>query len=282
MIIAIIAILSCVSVLGIAYVSFATADTAVRRYDEQLNTAATRSLEEIFIFIDPHRLRWFSLACFIGIAILAYILTESPIFTLICASTIAFLPTAGVTYLKSRRMKRFNRDLPDALQSTSNMLKSGLNLSGALEFIVEDGKGPVPQEFGLLLRELKLGVSYDTALDNMYGRMPLSDLQLVVAGMKISREIGGSLAEVLARLADTIRRRIEMEGKIDSLTSMGKLQGVVMTMLPIGVGYAIYKIEPEAMSKLFTHWTGWICCAVIITLELMGYMTIKKIVSIDV
>src|SRR5690606_41562279 len=97
MIIAIIAILSGVSVLGIAYVSFATADTAVRRYDEQLNTAATRPLEEIFIFIDSHRLRWFSLARFIGIAILASILTTSPIFTLTCVSTISFLPTTGVS-----------------------------------------------------------------------------------------------------------------------------------------------------------------------------------------
>lgn len=272
----------CAAIGGFVFLGAASTNTAVRQYDEQINTAANSKLEEIFIFVDAKKLRQISVIGFFIISILVYFLTDSWIVALVSGSVVILLPTTGVKFLKKRRAKKFNFDLPDALQSMANMLRSGLNLVGALEFVVEDGKGPIPQEFGLFLRELKVGVGFDEALDSMYARVPIADLQLVVAGMKISREVGGSLADVLARLADTIRRRIEMEGKIDSLTSMGKLQGVVMTLLPVGVGYAIYKIEPEAMSKLFFHWTGWICLVIIITLEFLGYITIRKIVSIDV
>ncbi len=227
-------------------------------------------------------MRSVSAIAFVVIALITYLLFGSKLVALIFGAVVFLIPSFGVTLLRKLRHKRFNKGLPDALQSTANMLRSGLNLSGALEFVVADDTGPVGQEFGLFLNELKVGVKFDQALDNMHTRVPIEDLQLVVAGMKISREVGGSLADVLARLADTIRRRIEMEGKIDSLTAMGKLQGLVMTLLPVGVGYAIYQLEPVAMMQMFTTWHGWIVCVVLLSLEAAGVAVIRKIVAIDV
>lgn len=277
-----IGLLFCASLIVLGYTLLTSAGGVARQYDAQVQNAANVRLAELFIFVDAATLRKLCLTAFLVIAILTFLVSGNWLLAVVVGALVMLVPTLGVTLLRRLRIKRFGRSLPDVLQSLANMLRSGLNLSGALEFVVADDEGPVGQEFGLFLNELKMGVRFDQALDNMYARVPTPDMQLVSAGLKISREIGGGLADVMARLADTIRRRIEMEGKIDSLTAMGKLQGLVMTLLPIGVGYAIFKIEPEAMMKMFTTWHGWVACFVIVVLEAAGFFVIRKIVSIDV
>ena len=279
---ALVATLSFLALLAVIYSVGGSTRSAISQYDEQVKDVTTVSLHEIFIFIDDKTIKYISAAAFVFIALLVYIVSSSVWTSIVLGLLVLLTPAKVVTILKNRRYKKFNRDLPDALMATAGMLKSGVNLSGALTIVVNENNGPLGQEFGLFLNELKLGVDFNSALDNMYRRVPISDLELVVAGMKISREVGGSLSEVLFRLSDTIRRRAEMEGKIKSLTAMGTLQGWVMTLLPIGVGFAIYLIEPETMAKLYTDWRGWIACFVIVVLEFLGYKTIKKIVNIDV
>ena len=105
---------------------------------------------------------------------------------------------------------------------------------------------------------------------------------MLTSALRINREIGGNLAEILESLADTLRRKHQMEGKIDSLTAQGKLQGIVMTGLPVLLGVLLYFLEPDNMSKLWTTKIGYAVTAVIIIMEFMGYTMIKKITSIDV
>ncbi|WP_295871694.1 type II secretion system F family protein [uncultured Zhongshania sp.] len=279
---ALVATLSFLALLAVIYSVGGSTRSAISQYDEQVKDVTTVSLHEIFIFIDDKTIKYISAAAFVFIALVVYIVSSSVWTSIVLGLLVLLTPTKVVSILKNRRYKKFNRDLPDALMATAGMLKSGVNLSGALTIVVNENNGPLGQEFGLFLNELKLGVDFNSALDNMYRRVPISDLELVVAGMKISREVGGSLSEVLFRLSDTIRRRAEMEGKIKSLTAMGTLQGWVMTLLPIGVGFAIYLIEPETMAKLYTDWRGWIACFVIVVLEFLGYKIIRKIVNIDV
>ena len=104
----------------------------------------------------------------------------------------------------------------------------------------------------------------------------------LVTALRINREVGGNLAETMESLGETLRRKAMMEGKIESLTAQGKLQGIVMTGLPILLGTLLNFIEPEAMSKLWTTTVGYIVLAIIIMMEVMGYLMIKKITSIDV
>ena len=137
-------------------------------------------------------------------------------------------------------------------------------------------------DYLLFLREQRLGVDFNEALSNMLTRMPEQDFKLVVAGMQISKEIGGNLSETLERLADTLRKKIEMEGKINSLTAQGKMQGVVMTGLPIFIGVVLYHMEPTHMARLFTEPVGWLVCLIVAVMLFIGYKFIKKIVTIDV
>ncbi|WGL15420.1 type II secretion system F family protein [Microbulbifer bruguierae] len=273
----------CVAALAtFCYALFGSAKTAVEQYNNDIKHTASNSLAEMFIFIDDKKLKWISFGAFTSIVLISFLLSESVLISLGFGSAVYFLPGIAVSILRRLRYQKFSKDLPDALLSMSNMMRSGLNLSGALGLVVKETGGPLSQEFGMLLNELTMGRNFDEALDEIYRRVPIPDLELVVAGMKISREVGGSLADVLERLADTIRKRLEMEGKIKSLTAMGVLQGWVMTLLPIIVGVGIYAIEPETMSLLFTDWRGWIACSAVVILEFAGYKFIKKIVTIDV
>ncbi|MCY4045430.1 MAG: type II secretion system F family protein [Cellvibrionales bacterium] len=266
---------------GLFYAAYGSVGGAVKQYNTDQNET-NNSLEEMFIFIDDKKIKRLSMFAFLVVGAVAYVISQSVIIAVILGLFVFIVPNTLVSLLKKRRQKQFNNELPDALLAMANMLRSGLNLSGALSMVVDETTGPISQEFGLLLNELRLGEDFEKSLDGMYQRMPISDLELVVAGMKISREVGGSLAEVLARLADTIRKRIEMEGKIESLTAMGIMQGWFMTLLPLFVGVAIYMIEPEMMMKMFTHPIGWAACAGIFIAEYLGYKFIKKIVTIDV
>lgn len=251
-------------------------------YGERTSALAKSSLMDMFIFIEEKHVIYLMVGIWALSFLLAWMFTGQFIVAIIVSCLTAYLPKFSLNFIRKRRQNRFLIDLPDALLGVSNMMKAGSNLTMALETMVEESAGPISQEFGLFLRELRMGVAFEDALDSLYVRMPVAELQLVVAGMKISREVGGSLADVLARLADTIRRRLEMEGKIKSLTAQGKMQGVVMSGLPIFVGYLLYHIEPAAMAHLFTDYIGWGVCAAIVVGEYIGYRFIKKIVSIDV
>ena len=105
---------------------------------------------------------------------------------------------------------------------------------------------------------------------------------MFASALRISREVGGNLGEILERLADTLRRKATMEGKIESLTAQGKMQGYVMTALPVFLGFLLYFLEPEAMAQLFTTPKGWTVLAVVFIMESLGYVFIRKVTHIDV
>jgi tight adherence protein B len=125
-------------------------------------------------------------------------------------------------------------------------------------------------------------MALEEALDTMARRLKLEEVDLVVTALTIARDIGGNLAETLDRLAGTLRTKAMIEGKIRSLTSQGKLQGMVVGALPVGMAFVLSAMEPEAMQPLFHTWWGWAVVAVIGVLELVGFLMIRKIVNIDV
>ena len=277
-----IAILLAVSVFVFSVIVYRLFTQAALQYEAQFKENAETNLTDLFIFIDPARLFVFALGIMAVSSLIVWLFSGNLLISLIVAAFLAASPKIIYSLLHARREKEFNHSLPDALASIASMLRAGSNLSSAMDLMVQESNGPIRQEFGLLLRETKMGVDFNDSLDNMLERVPSDELQMTVAGMKIARDVGGSLAEVLERLSDTIRRKLEIEGKIKALTAMGKAQGFVMAVLPFGVGFAITQIEPEAMGKLFTTYMGWGACALIIVMEGMGFWFIKKIVTIDV
>lgn len=253
-----------------------------RRYRREFQDSADRNLSEMFLFVDPGQL-FIAHLMLLSLVFSAILLVGGGAFlATITALGLGASPPLIYWYLRRRRLRQAVNQLPDALLSVATSLRSGLSLNQALETMIEYEQAPLSQELSLMLRELRLGMAYGEALDNLYLRLPEVEVQLVTAAMKVSREIGGNLAEALERIADTLRKRLQMEGKIRSLTAQGKLQGLVMTALPVFLVIALAQMEPRAMSYLFSAWYGWAVIAAILTLEVIGYHFIYKIVNIDV
>jgi len=249
---------------------------------ETIEVQAKAGLEDMFIFVDPARLFYFNIAALFIIPGILWGVSGNPVLVVGAAAIIIILPRLAVSWLRTRRSKHFEKQLPDALLLVSGAMRAGASLTVAMEGMVKEQRPPLSQEFELMLREQRLGVDFDTALRNMEARLPMPDFVMVVSGMRISREVGGNLADILETLADTLRRKHQMEGKIEALTAQGKMQGIVMTGLPLFLMLILTKMEPEAMAPLYDTWYGWATLAVVAVLLSIGYLAIRKITTIDV
>jgi tight adherence protein B len=227
-------------------------------YESVFKETASTNLADMFLFVDPQRLFFFNMLVIIIVPLLVWAMTGHLLYALIALGGALFLPFYLYRIIRRRRFRAFERQLPDALTMIAGGLKAGASINMALESLVREQPAPLSQEFQLFLREQRIGVDFNRSLLNMEQRLPIPDFQMFASALRIAREIGGNLAEILDRLSDTLRRKATMEGKIDALTAQGRMQGYVMTALPVLLGFLLYLLEPEAMSKLFTTKEGYI------------------------
>ncbi|HTJ96690.1 MAG TPA: type II secretion system F family protein [Rhodocyclaceae bacterium] len=256
-----------------------------KRLDKQKQTLATQAsttLADMFIFLDPQKMFRYNVTAMIVVPAVTFFLTGNPVFTVIALVATFGLPKWYMSRMRTQRLKLLEKQLPDALLMVTGAMSAGASLNVAIESMIKEQRPPIAQEFELMVREQRIGVDFDTALRNMEKRNPVADFALVIAALRISREVGGNLAEILNSLASTLREKQTMEGKIASLTAQGKIQGIVMTALPLLVMFGLTQIEPVAMAPLFSTWPGYITLAVIMTMEVLGYFFIQKITRIDV
>ncbi len=256
--------------------------TILKRQQSELETSSKTTLADMFIFIDPTKLFYYNVGALIVLPTLVWLFTNNPVFVTFAAIATLILPKYYIKSLSAKRLKRFEEQLPDALLMVSGAMRAGASLNVALESMIKEQKPPLSQEFELMLREQRLGMDFDTALVNMEKRNPIQDFSLVVSGLRISREVGGNLAEILESLAHTLREKATMEGKIRSLTAQGKMQGLIMSCLPLLMMAALNWIEPKAMGTMFTTLFGWATLTVILVMITIGYLFIRKITTIDV
>jgi tight adherence protein B len=252
------------------------------RYRESFTERSKFQVQEFFLFIDPKKLFVVNIAVMAIGALAVWAVTGIFIIAAAVFAGLAFMPRILYAWMRKRRLRTFEEQLPDALMMLSGGLRAGVGVSSAIGQLVSEAHPPLSQEFGLMLREQRLGVTLEQSLNNLARRMPTQTTTLVVSAMRIASETGGGLAETLERTAHTIRSRLQMEGKIGALTAQGKLQAWVVGMLPMVLMFILNKMEPEAMSYLWHSRTGWATLAVIAFLEFMGVYVIRKIIAIDV
>jgi tight adherence protein B len=184
--------------------------------------------------------------------------------------------------VRAGRIKLFTTQLLDALILMTNALKSGLNVSQALQIVVDEMPTPISQEFNLVLSENKVGVTLEKAFDNLAKRIPTEDVNMFVTSVNILRETGGNLAETFDTIANTIRERFKLQSKIAAMTAQGMTSAVIMLCMPWGIGGLMYFIDPVMSRPLFTTIPGFLILGVILILEVIGYFVIIKIVNFRV
>ncbi|WP_449427438.1 type II secretion system F family protein [Rhodanobacter umsongensis] len=282
MILAFLIITLAAAVILMGWLTLVGLGKAANAQSERIKATTERDLADMFVFIDYRRLAWVNFAGFILVPVVVWVLTQNPVFTLVSLLLPIIAPKMIVNFVRKRRMARFRHQLPDALVIMSSSLRAGASLSTTLENLAKETKPPLAQEFSLMLRNQRIGMSFEDALKKMEERVPLQELALFSAGVRISREAGGNLGEMLDSLADTMFRTMQTEGKIKSLTSQGKMQGLVMAALPLLMMFALDQLQPREMYPLFHSMPGWITLAVIAVMEILGYIGIRKITDIDV
>jgi tight adherence protein B len=258
------------------------AQNKLTEYRADFTTSASANMADMFMFVDPNQLFRINLIALVVLPVLVWLLVGDLVATAGVFVLILVLPTFIYRRMRAKRLARIEAQLPDALAMVAGALRAGASLSIALDNLVNEQPAPLSQEFEILTQEQRLGVDFEVSLANMEKRIPMQDFRMLTTALRINREVGGNLAETIESLADTLRRKAMMEGKIASLTAQGKLQGWVMTGLPVLLGLLLNFLEPEAMSKLWTTGIGWTVLGIIIVMEMMGYFMIKKITSIDV
>lgn len=267
---------------ALAGIAMVTGAGILADYRARFTRDARFRLGELFLFVDPARLFALNLAVLITVGVGLGLVSGQPALGVGGACAAAMLPHCILLWLRQRRLRQIEAQLADALQILAGALRAGIALPGAMQQLVREGRPPLAQEFDLLLREHRLGVRLDTALEHLAERVPLQAMTLVVAAMRVAIETGGGLAEALERVAITVRSQLAIEGKVRALTAQGKLQAIVVGLLPLALMLVLSRMEAEAMAQLWTTQTGWATLAVIALLEFFGVLLIRRIVAIDI
>jgi tight adherence protein B len=269
------------SVFFFSLVIFTVLAKAYEQYQERYVAKSMNDLSDMFLFIDPRQMLVLNIASMCLLGILSYIIFN-PIMCVGMTIFGFFLPMILVKHYRKRRIKKFNVQLVDALQAMANAFKAGLTFPQAIEHVAREAQPPLSQEFGLFVKEVKLGVPLEEALVNMAKRVGSDDLELVVVSTNIARQLGGNMAEMFETISTVIRERFRLEGKIDALTSQGKLQGWIVAAMPAVLGMVLNSMRPDLMEPMMNHLFGYILVTIIAIMEVLGILIIRRIVNIDI
>ncbi|HUH59006.1 MAG TPA: type II secretion system F family protein [Candidimonas sp.] len=272
----------CIAVAIASWYVQKSAGRAYGKYRSAFKKEASMRMSEFFLFLDPAQLWFINVVVCIVILSLAYVVSGS-IWISAATGTVALaIPAYIIRRLKRRRAQHFDEQLPELLLALAGALRAGSGVQSALRHIVAQSPTPLAQEFGLMLREQRMGVSFEQALGGLYSRMPTEGTGLVVSSLKIAAQSGGSLAETLERIAATLRARLHLLGRVHALTSQGRMQAWVMACLPLALAIVLNQLDPDSMRQLWHTPMGWTVMAVIACLELTGIFFIRRIVDIQV
>jgi tight adherence protein B len=220
--------------------------------------------------------------CFIVGAYFAYWRLGSILIALPFGLLVGSAPIGFAYFKRNKRFDKFQEGLPEALDLMVNALRAGHSLIAAMGLVARECADPIGCEFKACFEEQNYGLEMKAAFDNMIVRVSVQDLKIVATAIMIQKESGGNLAEVLDKTAHVIRERFRLKRQIRTHTAQGRLTGIVLTLLPVGLGIVLYFLNPELMSLLWTTEIGrklmWAAFGGI----LLGGFIINKIVNMDV
>jgi tight adherence protein B len=241
-----------------------------------------RMLDQADLHITPSRLLMFSFMAGMLGGLAASVLTVFIPLMILAGLVCASIPLIHVYWRRKKRFDAFLEQLPDALDLVSRALSAGHAFSEALQMVSIEMPEPVASEFRKAYEEQNLGLSVKLALENLTQRMPLLDLKMCVTAVLIQRETGGNLAEILEKVAYTIRERFRILGDLKTLTTSSRMSAWLLCGLPIGVALAVTFLNPEYMSVLWKDPRGHYLIALALFMQITGMLIVRKILQIKI
>jgi tight adherence protein B len=193
-----------------------------------------------------------------------------------------FLPIMVLRVLQTKRHKKFEEQLPEAVDMLVNAMKAGYSLQAAMKFIGDEVTEPLGPEFARFYDEQRLGMDVRTALMNLQNRMDSLDLKMFITALLIQRESGGNLAEIMSNLSSLMRERAAIRGQIDVLTAEPKMSAVVLTLIPIFLFVVVNIINRQYMETLYIEPQGRLLLVYAVVSMLVGYFALQRIGKIDI
>jgi tight adherence protein B len=194
----------------------------------------------------------------------------------------AYAPYAYILHKRNKRFLKFRENFPDVLDSLARALRAGYPLSASMDMIASETQPPVSAEMRKTAAEANLGMGWPRALDNLGQRMPLLEVNLFISAVQLHARTGGKLSEVLGGLAENMREALALQGEVRSLAAHGKLTGVILTILPIGIAIMMLVVSPGYMQILFNHPMGKTLITAAIICLVLAHVVIRKLVDIKV
>ncbi|MDD3853301.1 MAG: type II secretion system F family protein [Syntrophomonadaceae bacterium] len=213
--------------------------------------------------------------------IIIYLLSHNFWLAIVAVVIGSLLPGWYVNHQKVLRLQTLNQQLGDALVIMANALRAGFGFQQAMDSVRKELPPPISFEFAWTLREMNLGFSTEAALENLSKRVPSDDLDMVVTGIIIQRQVGGDLARILDNISATIRERARIKREVRVLTAQGRMSGMLIGLLPVFLIAALLVINPSYFAIMLQDSRGIMMLAVAVTMEVIGFLVIKRLTQID-
>jgi len=277
---------------GFAFTIVRAMGSGAGTYADSMSEETSRQFEDLFLFIPAKRIReigWGAAGAVFMLFTIPFFDLQNPISTtaglilgMVFGGLALMAPTKLVLIMREKRRQKFNIQLVDALGSMSNALRAGFSINQAFETVVQNGEKPISQEFGVMLQQMRVGMNFYDALQSLDKRVGSDDLTLVVTAIDIARRTGGNLTEIFDKISLTIRERMRIERRVLTLTSQGRLQGIIVAIMPGILGGAMTFLKPDMMMPFFKSVNGMIAVGATALLIAGGWFFISKIIKIDV
>ena len=254
----------------------------LRRF--QLQSKLQEMLEQAGMKWSTHRLVNTCLVAVVATGGLCWVLLPDQFqrFAYLPALAAGAVPVLFVIRKRKARLHRFEELFPDSLEFVSRSMRAGHAFSVSLEMIHREFQEPLAGEFRRSFEEHNLGLPLDVALQKLAKRVPSLDVHFFVSAVLLQKRTGGNLAEILDKLAYVIRERFKLRGRIRAISAHGRMTGIALSCIPIGVAVLMFYTNPEYVRFFFLDDVGNIMIGVAVFLQITGYLVMKKITSIEV
>ncbi len=244
-------------------------------------------LDLMYVTADEKQITIFLLLSSYGLGTVFFLLLfPNMVPALIMGSFVSILgmkiPPIVIQSLYEKRCKTVVNQMVDGMTIMANGIKAGLSPAQSMERVTDNLKGPLAQEFNLVLNKVRLGMTFEEALNEMGERVPQPDVQMLVTSINILKETGGNLAETFQTINSVVRERQKLEKKIEAMTAQGITQGIIISIIPSAMLLMFWTMDPEFVAPLFNTSIGVMCLCLVFTLQIIGGFMIKKMVQIKV
>ncbi|PIP19218.1 MAG: hypothetical protein COT38_02950 [Candidatus Omnitrophica bacterium CG08_land_8_20_14_0_20_41_16] len=264
------------SVILIAYSIFPQVAEKMKNWQLKQESQVAKEMDKMFYDKIPQNITQFYFILPVVLAVLGYFFLKSYLFAVGGLIIGLAIPNFMLKMRIAARKNKFADQLLDGISLLISSLKGGLSLLQALEVVVEEMPAPISQEFGLVVRENKMGVAFEDSLAHLKKRMEIEDLNLVVSSILVARETGGDLTKVFSRLTTTIRDNRKLKESIKTLTLQGRMQAGIMSVLPFLFVAWVLSVNKNHFDIMLKNDMGRFLLVLAVVLQLVGMFLIRK------